>query len=140
MRLMALDYGSKTVGVAISDELMLTAQAYETIVRKSENKLRKTLARLEEIIKEKNIDTIIIGKPINMDGSAGERVLKCEEFANLLQKRTGIEIFWQDERLTTVEADEILAESGIKKEDRKKYIDQIAASIILREYMNKIKR
>ena len=138
MSLMGLDYGSKTVGVAISDELMLTAQSYETICRNSENKLRRTLARIEEIVKEKNISKIILGRPLNMDGSIGERVGKCEEFATHLSRRIGLEIIWQDERLTTVEADEILADSGVKKEDRKKYIDQVAASIILTEYMNSI--
>lgn len=135
MRLMGLDYGSKTVGVALSDELMLTAQEFETITRKSENKLRKTLARLEEIITEKKVSKIILGRPLNMDGSTGERVRMCEEFASLLEKRTGLGIIWQDERLTTVEANDILADSGVKKEDRKKYIDQVAAALILEEYM-----
>ena len=135
MSLMGLVYGSKTVGVALSDELMLTAQGFETITRKSENKLRKTLARLEEIITEKKVSKIILGRPLNMDGSTGERVRMCEEFASLLEKRTGLGIIWQDERLTTVEANDILADSGVKKEDRKKYIDQVAAALILEEYM-----
>ena len=70
-----------------------------------------------------------------MGGNAGERVAKCEAFRELLEKRTGIPVVWQDERLTTVEADEILAESGVPKQERKKYIDQVAASLILKEYM-----
>ncbi len=139
MRLMALDYGSKTVGVALCDEILHTAIPFETIFRESENKLRKTIRRIEEIIKEKNIDKIILGRPLNMDGSVGLRVEKCEYFANMLYKRTNIEIIWQDERLTTVEADEILEENGIKKSERKKYIDQVAAMLILREYINKNK-
>lgn len=136
MRIMALDYGSKTVGVAVSDELGLTALPLETIKREKENKLRKTLARIEEIIKEKSISLIVLGKPLNMDDSEGERVEKSLAFKEALEKRTGLEVLWQDERLSSVEAEEILADSGIKKEDMKRYIDSVAASIILREFMN----
>ena len=127
MRIMALDYGSKTVGVAVSDKLGLTALPLETIKREKENKLRKTLARIEEIIKEKSISLIVLGKPLNMDDSEGERVEKSLAFK---------EVLWQDERLSSVEAEEILADSGIKKEDIKRYIDSVAASVILREFMN----
>ncbi len=135
MRWMGLDYGSKTVGVALSDELKLTAQPYETIYRTSENKLRKTLARLVQLTLEKSVEKIILGRPLHLDGTGGERVRKCEDFALLLEKRTGIKPIWQDERLTSVAADEILAQSGIKREDRKKYIDSVAASLILEDYM-----
>ena len=89
MRIMALDYGSKTVGVAVSDELGLTALPLETIKREKENKLRKTLARIEEIIKEKSISLIVLGKPLNMDDSEGERVEKSLAFKEALEKRTG---------------------------------------------------
>lgn len=136
MRIMALDYGSKTVGVAVSDELGLTALPLETIKREKENKLRKTLARIEEIIKEKSISLIVLGKPLNMDDSEGERVEKSLVFKEALEKRIGLEVLWQDERLSSVEAEEILADSGIKKEDMKRYIDSVAASVILREFMN----
>ena len=136
MRIMALDYGSKTVGVAVSDELGLTALPLETIKREKENKLRKTLARIEEIIKEKSISLIVLGKPLNMDDSEGERVEKSLIFKEALEKRIGFEVLWQDERLSSVEAKEILADSGIKKEDMKHYIDSVAASVILREFMN----
>ena len=136
MRIMALDYGSKTVGVAVSDELGLTALPLETIKREKENKLRKTLARIEEIIKEKSISLIVLGKPLNMDDSEGERVEKSLAFKEALEKRIGLEVLWQDERLSSVEAEEILADSGIKKEDMKRYIDSVAASVILREFMN----
>lgn len=136
MRIMALDYGSKTVGVAVSDELGLTALPLETIKREKENKLRKTLARIEEIIKEKSISLIVLGKPLNMDDSEGERAEKSLAFKEALEKRTGLEVLWQDERLSSVEAEEILADSGIKKEDMKRYIDSVAASVILREFMN----
>lgn len=132
---MGLDYGSKTIGVAISDELGLTAQPVETIERNSENKLRKSLARISEIVKEKNIQKIVVGLPVNMSGKRGERVTRTLEFVEKLKLRVEIPIVMQDERLTTVEANEILSESGVKWEERKRYIDQIAASIILKEYM-----
>ena len=134
--LMGLDYGSKTVGVAVSDALMMTAQPLETVTRDSEKKLRKTLARIAALAEERGVGLFILGRPVHMDGSAGERVEKCAEFKELLEKRTGIPVVWQDERLTTAEADEILSESGIPKEERKKYIDQVAASLILQEYMD----
>ena len=133
--LMGLDYGSKTVGVAVSDALMMTAQPLETVTRDSEKKLRKTLARIAALAEERGVGLFVLGRPVHMDGSAGERVEKCAEFKELLEKRTGIPVVWQDERLTTAEADEILSESGVPKEDRKKYIDQVAASLILKEYM-----
>ena len=136
MRIMGLDYGSKTVGVAISDSLGLTAQPVETITRESEGKLRKTCSRIETLISDNDIELIVLGRPVRMDGSVGERVLRCEDFKVMIERRTGVKTVWQDERLTTVAADEILSDSGVKKEDRKKYIDSVAASIILKEYMD----
>ena len=136
-RIMGLDYGSKTIGVAISDALGLTAQPLETIERSGENKLRRSLARIAEIVREKDIKKIVVGLPINMDGRSGERAALTLEFVEKLKLRVDITIVMQDERLTTVEADEILDESGVKKQDRKQFIDQIAAGIILKEYMEK---
>lgn len=136
MRLLGLDFGSKTVGVAVSDPLGLTATAIEIVRRQSPNKLRKTLARIEEIIKEYDIDTIVLGYPVMLDGTAGERVEKTKEFATMLKRRTGKEIIFQDERLTTVEAYEIMDLMGIKKEDRYDYVDMIAAKVILEDYLN----
>lgn len=136
-RIMGLDYGSKTIGVAISDELGLTAQPFETIERSGENKLRRSLARISEIVKEKNISKIVVGLPVNMSGENGERVALTLAFVEKLKSRVDVPIIMQDERLTTMEADEILDESGVKKKDRKQFIDQIAAGIILREYMEK---
>lgn len=136
-RIMGLDYGSKTIGVAISDTLGLTAQPFETIERNAENKLRRSLARIAEIVKEKDIKKIVVGLPMNMDGGSGERVALTLEFVEKLKSRVDVPIIMQDERLTTREADEILDESGVKKQDRKQFIDQVAASIILKEYMEK---
>lgn len=137
MRLLALDFGSKTVGVAVSDTLGLTASAVEIIRRKSPNKLRQTLARIEQLVREYDVDRIILGYPVMLDGSEGERVEKTKEFASMLERRIGKEIIFQDERLTTVEAYEIMDLMGIKKEDRYHYVDMVAAKVILEDYLNR---
>ncbi len=141
MRIMGLDYGSKTVGVAISDELLLTAQGKEIIRRNEENKLRKTLARIEQLIQEYEVEKIVLGLPLNMDESVSERSQLCLEFKDKIERRTGIPVDMLDERLTTVEADEIMNEAGIKGKKRKEYVDMIAAQIILQDYLdNRLKR
>ncbi len=139
MRIMGLDYGSKTVGVAISDELLLTAQGKEIIRRKEENKLRKTLARIEELIQEYKVEKIVLGLPLNMDQTPSERSQLCLEFKEKIERRTGIPVIMWDERLTTVEADEIMDEAGIKGRQRKEYVDMIAAQIILQDYLDNTK-
>lgn len=136
MRIMGLDYGSKTVGVAVCDPLGLTAQAVETITRKEENKLRRTCQRIEALIEEYQITEIILGYPKHMDDSVGERARKTEEFQAMLERRTGLSVTLWDERLTTVEADGILEESGVPRGERKKVIDQVAAVLILESYLN----
>ena len=137
MRILGLDYGSETVGVAVNDGLGLTVQPVETIVRKEENKLRRTCARIEELVREYGISEIVLGLPLNMDGSEGKRAEKTRAFGDMLARRTGLPVVYQDERLTTVEADEILTDSGIRRQDRKTYIDQIAAVLILEEYLRR---
>lgn len=136
MRIMGLDYGSKTVGVAVSDPLLVTAQSLEIIRRKSENKLRQTLARIEELIEEYQVDKIVLGLPRNMNATEGERADRTREFADMLSRRTGIEPILWDERLTTVAADQVMMESGIRRENRKDYVDAIAASFILQGYLD----
>lgn len=138
MRIMGLDYGTKTVGVAISDPLGFTAQGIETIDRKEENKLRKTLARIEELIKEYQVETIVLGLPKNMNNTLGERAEKTLEFKEMLERRTGLSVVMWDERLTTVEAERTLIESSVRRENRKKYIDKIAAVIILQGYLDSL--
>ena len=135
---MGLDYGSVTVGVAISDSMLITAQPVETITRKNENKLRRTLARIEELIAEYNVGSIVLGFPKNMNNTQGERVEKTLEFKEKLEKRTGLEVILWDERLTTIEAMDTLKMGGVKTSDRKTYVDKIAASIILEGYLNKL--
>ena len=102
MRVIGLDYGTKTVGVALSDALGITAQPVETITRKEENKLRKTYSRIEEIISQNDVDRIVVGLPKNMINTVGERAEACMEFAKNLERRTGLEVVMWDERLTTV--------------------------------------
>ena len=135
-RILGLDYGTKTVGVAISDPLLLTAQELETIVRQRPNALRHTLVHIKEICDEYQVEKIILGYPRNMDDSEGFRCEETLEFKKLLEKRVDIPIELVDERLTTMYADEILEESGVAKKDRKKVIDQIAAAIILQDYLD----
>ncbi len=136
MRIIGLDFGSKTVGVAVSDELLITAQGIEIVRRKSENKLRQTLARIEELIKEYNLEKIVLGFPKNMNNSEGERCEKTLEFKEMLERRTGLTVELWDERLTTVAADNLMMEAGIRRENRKEYVDQIAASFILQGYLD----
>ena len=116
MRILGLDFGSKTVGVAVSDGLLLTAQGVETIERKDENKLRKTCARIEELIREYEITEIVLGLPKNMNNTEGERVEKTKAFGEMLERRTGLPVHYWDERLTTVAAEQILMESGVRRE------------------------
>ena len=138
MRIMGLDYGSVTVGVAISDQLLLTAQGIEVIRRKQENKLRKTLARVDELIKEYQITEIVVGYPKNMNNSIGERAEKSEEFANILRKRTNLKVILWDERLTTVAANQVLSEGGLDYKQKSLIIDKIAAVFILQGYLDKL--
>ena len=136
MRIMGLDYGSKTVGVAISDELLITAQPVMTIERKSENKLRKTLAKIEELIDMYKVSFVVLGYPKNMNNTVGERVAACESFKESIERRTGLEVAFFDERMTTVESERILIASGVRRENRKEYIDKMAAAVILQGYMD----
>ena len=137
-RILGLDYGAKYVGVAVSDPLGIIARPLEAIQRKEENKLRRTFARIEELVKEYGIERIVVGLPKNMDDTEGESAAKCRDFAANVSRRTGIETVLWDERLSSVSANDILIESGVRREDKKKYIDKIAASIILRDYLDSL--
>ena len=139
-RIMGLDFGTKTVGVALTDPMRLIVSPEETIVRDKENKIRPTLRRITELAAEREVDFIVLGHPLNMDDTAGERAKKTEEFAELLRRRFGelgqdMEIILWDERLSTVAADEVLELSGVKSRERKQYIDKIAAALILEDYL-----
>ncbi len=136
MRYMGLDFGDKTVGVAISDESLLIAQPYETITRERTNKLRHTFQRIEEIIIAEGITDIVLGYPKNMNNTEGERVRLTEEFKENLERRTGISVTFIDERLSTVSADRVLSDMDVAKKDRKTYVDKVAAAIILQTYLD----
>lgn len=135
MKVMGLDYGTKTVGVALSDELFITAQAVETITRKSSSKLRQTLARIEQIATENEVLLIVLGYPKNMNNTVGDRAQETESFKEDLERRTGLPVVLWDERLTTMEAERILIEGSVRRENRKDVIDQMAAAIILQSYL-----
>lgn len=139
MRKMGLDFGAKTVGVAISDPLLITAQGIEIVRRKSESKLRQTLARIEELIVEYEVDEIVLGYPKNMNDTEGERVEKTLAFKEMLERRTGLSVQLWDERLTTVAADKAMIEAGIRREERKEHVDRIAAVFILQGYLDYLK-
>ena len=136
MRIMGLDYGSKTIGVAVSDPMGLTAQGLEIIRREEENKLRKSLRRIEELVQEYQVEEIVLGFPKNMNNTIGERAEKSLQLKETLERRLGLPVVMWDERLTTVEADRTLIEAGVRRENRKKYVDMIAAVFILQGYLD----
>ena len=136
MRIMGLDFGAKTVGVAISDPLLITAQGIEIIRRKEENKLRQTLARIEELVQEYQVEEIVLGLPKNMNDTLGPRVEMTLDFKEKLERRCGLTVHTWDERLTTVAADRTMMEAGIRRENRKEYVDMIAATLILQGYLD----
>ena len=138
-RIMGLDYGSKTIGVALSDPLRITAQGLETVTRKSENKLRQSLARLETIIKEYDVEAVVLGLPLNMNSEYGDRARRTEEFGEMLKRRTGLPVILHDERLTSNEAHRVLTEAGLKTGKHKQYVDTMAAVLILQSYLDEIK-
>lgn len=135
-RVIGLDYGSKTVGVAVSDPLRFTAQGVEIIRRKSENKLRQTLARICELASQYQAEAFVLGFPRNMNSTIGERAEAALTFGRMLKKRTSLPVILWDERLTTVAADRTMDETGVK--DHKEYVDEIAAMLILQGYLDRL--
>lgn len=136
MRIMGLDYGSVTVGVAISDELLFTAQGIEVIRRKQENKLRQTYQRIETLIEEYGVEQIVVGYPKHLDNSIGERAKKSEEFAEDLKRRTGLPVVLWDERLTTVAAHRVLDQGAVGLKQKMQVVDKLAAVLILQGYLD----
>ena len=136
MRIMGLDYGSKTIGVAISDSLGITAQGIEVIERKEENKLRKSLARLDQLIEEYEVGEIVLGYPKNMNNTLGDRIARTEEFKEHIERRTGLKVTFWDERLTSVAAEKAMLEGGLSRKQREARIDKIAAAFILQGYLD----
>ncbi len=139
MRILGLDYGTKTVGVAISDDLLITARALEIIRRDEASKIRPTLRRIEEIISEYSVTKIILGLPLNMDMSMSEMASCALSFKEKIEKRTGLPVIMWDERLSSIEAEEVMRLNGIAAKDFKKYVDMVAAKIILESYLREEK-
>ena len=139
MRILGLDFGSKTVGVAVSDPLGITAQPVEIVRRKSESKLRQTLARIEELAKEYRAESFVLGLPKNMNNTMGERAEKSLAFKEMLEKRTGLPVVMWDERLTTVAANRAMMEGGVRRENRGEFVDSMAAALILQGYLDCLK-
>lgn len=138
MRILGLDYGTKTVGVAVSDELGMTAQAVETITRKDANKLRRTLARIEELVQSYAVEKIVLGYPKHMNNSIGVRCEETEDFKAMVERRTGLEVVLWDERMSTTAAERTLIEGGVRRENRKTFVDQLAAVFILQGYLDSL--
>jgi len=136
MRIMGLDYGSVTVGVAISDPLLITAQGIEVIRRKQENKLRQTYARIEALIEEYSVEKIVVGFPKHLNNTVGVRAELAEEFAENVQRRTGLEVVMWDERLTTVAAHRVLDEAELNYKKKAEVVDKLAAVLILQGYLD----
>jgi len=135
MRILGLDLGSRTIGMAISDELGLTAQGLKTIRRKS---AQEDLKELATILSQYKIQKVVVGLPRNMDGSLGKQAEKVLEWVESFQKRTGVPVTTWDERLSTVEASRILLEADLSRRKRKGTVDKVAAVLILQGYLDRI--
>lgn len=136
VRALGLDFGAKTVGVSAADALGVTAQGLEIIRRKSENKLRQTLARIDELARERSVEVIVLGLPRTMGGKLSERTYRTLKFGEMVQKRTNLPVVYWDERLTIVAADRTMQATAVAEQDRKTYVDEIAAMLILQGYLD----
>ena len=134
MRKIGLDVGDVRVGVAVSDLLGMIANPYETYVRKS---VPEDIEHYKQIMKEQQADTFVVGLPLNMDGSAGDRVERTKEYVEELKKGIDAKFVYQDERLTTVQAEKLLISADVRRDKRKKVVDKVASCIILQAYLDK---
>jgi putative Holliday junction resolvase len=139
MRVMAIDYGAKAIGVAISDELQLTVRPLTTI-RRQKRKHAQLVEQICALIAENEIGTLIVGLPLNMDGTRGPAAARVESFIEDLRRRLSIPIVAIDERLTSYEADRRLRELGVGRDERRARSDEYAATIILQDYLDGLKR
>ena len=135
-----MDYGSRSVGVAVSDPLGITAQGVTTIWRKKENHLRQTLSQIDDLVREYQVTGFVLGYPKNMNNTIGERAMRSLEFKEMLEKRTGLPVVMWDERLTTMAAERTLMETAVRRENRKQYLDQMAAMLILQGYLDSLQQ
>ena len=136
MRIIGLDFGSRTTGIAMSDPGENLASPVETVFREEEENLKQTVRRIRQLAEENDVHMIVLGLPKNMNNTLGERAEETKEFQAMLQRRTGLEVVLWDERLTTMESERILQEGGVRRENRKERIDWMAATLILQSYMD----
>ena len=142
MRKLGLDVGDKTIGVAVSDELDITAQGVTTIDRVG---IRKDAGKVMDYVREYDCDTVVMGLPINLDGSDSVQTEKVREFRTMLENKmrssgmADVKVEWQDERFTTVIAERVLMEANMKRKSRKEVVDKQAALNILQSYMDRVK-
>lgn len=137
MRILAIDYGDARIGLALSDESETLASPLQTYNSQS---MRKDIDYISVLAKEKNAGLIVLGLPINMDGSMGERANKTQSFGSVLERVSGIKVVYKDERLTSVSAEKTLIECNMRREKRKQVIDTLSAQIILQNYLDAQKR
>ena len=137
MRILALDHGTKRIGVAVSDELKMIAQPLEFIAPEP---FAKFLARLKEIMREREVELIVVGLPRNMDGSYGPAALKVQEFVTALRDAIAVPIKTWDERLTSAQAQRFLIQGGVRRQQRKEKVDKTAAAILLQNYLDSLNR
>ena len=135
MRILALDHGTRRIGVAVSDELKMIAQPLEFIPAEP---FADVLARLKEIILQKEVELILVGMPRNMDGSYGPAALKVREFVAVLKDKIAVPIQTWDERLTSAQAQRFLIQGGVRREQRKQKVDKTAAAILLQSYLDSL--
>jgi putative Holliday junction resolvase len=133
MRILAIDHGSKRIGIAISDELKLIAQPLEYIPAEP---FAEFLERLKELLRDKQVELILVGMPRNMDGSYGPAALKVQAFVAALKGALTVPIQTQDERLTSAQANRVLIQGGVRRAKRKEKVDQMAAAILLQSYLD----
>lgn len=135
MRILGLDVGTKTIGVAVSDEMGWTAQGVETI-RRNQGK-QAGFARLRELVEQYQPETLVVGLPKNMDGSVGPRGLACKQFAQQAEKAFSLPVVLWDERLTTMAAEKVLISADMSRKKRKQVVDKMAASLILQGFLDR---
>jgi putative Holliday junction resolvase len=135
MRILALDHGTKRIGAAISDELKMIAQPLEYIPAEP---FSRALERIREIVRDKEVETILVGMPRNMDGSYGPAALKVKEFATALREAVVVPIQFWDERLTSAQAQRFLIQGGVRRQERKEKVDKTAAAILLQSYLDSL--
>lgn len=133
---MGLDVGNKTIGVALSDPMFLLANALETIKRK---KASTDIDRIKEIVEENDVNLIVVGLPKNMNNTIGPQAMRVISFVDLLKKQVDVEVVYEDERMTTIQSEAVLMDMEVRRENRKKYIDKIAATFILQTYLDRRK-